>query len=108
MTEKLLNLVLTEAENHQAQRVTKIKICIGELSGIIENCVAYYFQLVAKDTIAAGAQLEFIKCKATLFCPVCRREFEKSAQDFICPNCGGLGRLTEVGRECFVESIEVE
>ena len=108
LTEKLLDLVLTEAENHQAQRVTKIKICIGELSGIIEDCVAYYFQLVAGDTMAAGAQLEFIKFKATLFCPVCQREFQKNAQDFNCPDCGGLGRLTEVGRECFVESIEVE
>lgn len=108
LTEKLLNLVLTEAENHRAQRVTKIKIHIGELSGIIEDCVAYYFQLVAGDTIAAGAQLEFVKCKAMLFCPVCRREFEKSVQDFNCPICGGLSRLTEAGRECFVESIEVE
>lgn len=108
LTEKLLRLVLTEAEKYQAQRITKIKVSIGELSGIIEDCVAYYFQLSARDTIAAGAKLEFTKCKATLFCPVCERHFEKSPQDFNCPNCGGLGRLTESGRECFVESIEVE
>lgn len=108
LTEKMLQLVLIEAKNHQAQRVTKIKLSVGELSGVIEDCVAYYFQLSARDTIAAGAKLEFAKCKAMLFCPVCQRQFEKKPQDFNCPNCGGLGRLTEVGRECFVESIEVE
>ncbi len=108
MTEKLLKLVLTEAENYQAQRIVKIKVSIGELSGIIEDCVAYYLQLSARDTIAAGAELEFVKCKATLFCPACQSKFEKSPQDFNCPDCGGLGRLTDAGRECFVESIEVE
>lgn len=108
LTEKLLRLVLAEAENHHAQKITKVRVCIGELSGIIEDCVAYYFQLSARNTIAAGAELELVKGKALLFCPVCHRQFPKSPQSFTCPSCGGLGRLTEVGRECFVESIEVE
>ncbi len=108
MTEKIIKLVLAEAETHQAQRITKIKISIGELSGMIEDCVTYYFQLSTQGTIAAGAELEFVKCKARLFCPTCERQFEKSQRDFNCPECGGLGRLTDTGRECFVESIEVE
>lgn len=108
LTEKMLKLVLAEAEKHQARKITKIKVSVGELSGIIEECVGYYFRLAAQNTIAAGAELEFVKCKATLFCPVCEGQFEKSPFDFTCPNCGGLGRLTGAGRECFVESIEVE
>lgn len=108
LTEKLLKLVLTEAESHQAQKITKIKVSIGELSGIIEDCVEFYFQLSAQNTIAAGAELEFTKCKATLFCPTCEQQFEKNPQDFNCPTCRGLSRLTDLGRECFVESIEVD
>lgn len=108
LTDKMLRLVLAEAEKHYAQKIIKIKINIGELSGIIEDCVGYYFQLAAQNTIAAGAELEFVKCKAILFCSACLQQFEKSPPDFNCPNCGGLGRLTEAGRECFVESIEVE
>ena len=108
LTEKILRLVLTEAESHQAEKITKIKICVGELSGIIDDCVAYYFQLSARDTIAAGADLEFSHSKAKLFCPNCELEFEKTPRDFNCPVCGGLSRLTGSGRECFVESIEVE
>lgn len=108
LTEKMLRLVLTEAESHQAKKVTKIKINIGELSGIIEDCVEYYFQLSARDTIAAGAELEFVRNKAKLFCPNCELEFEKTPQDFNCPVCGCLSRLTGSGRGYFVESIEVE
>lgn len=108
LTDKILKVVLAEAQRNRAQKVNRIKIRIGELAGIVEDCVTYYFQLIARDTIAADAKLEFNICKATLFCPNCRREFEKTPQDFNCPACGGLGRLTGVGRECFVDSIEVE
>lgn len=108
LTEKILKLVLTEAAKYQAQKITRIKVSVGELSGIIEDCVEFYLQLSAQNTIAAGAKLEFTKCKARLFCPTCQQQFEKSSRDFNCPTCGGLSRLTEIGRECFVESIEVE
>lgn len=108
LTDKILKIALTEAERNGAQKVNKVKIRIGELSGIIEDCVAYYFQLIARDTIAADAKLEFNICKATLFCPNCEREFEKKPRDFNCPICGGLSRLTGAGRECFVDNIEVE
>jgi hydrogenase nickel incorporation protein HypA/HybF len=108
LTEKMLRLILTEAENHQAEKITKINICLGELSGIIEDCVAYYFQLLARDTIAAGAELEFSLSTTRLFCPNCELEFEKTSRDFNCRVCGGLSRLTGSGREWFIESIEVE
>ncbi|MGE5582169.1 MAG: hydrogenase maturation nickel metallochaperone HypA [Bacillota bacterium] len=108
LTEKILRLVLTEAETHRAKRVTKIKIVIGELSGILESCVEFYFQLIAKDTPAQGAKLEFTRAEARLYCIHCAKEFKKQPRDFLCPECGSLGRLTASGQECTVESIEVE
>ena len=108
LTEKLLKLVLAEAEAHQAKQITKIKIAIGDLSGIVEGSVETYFRLIAEPTIAAQAVLEFTRVRANLFCSYCNHEFIKPASDFLCPDCGELGRLTDSGRECFVESIEVE
>lgn len=108
LTEKILNLVLEQAAEHSAHRVTKIKMVIGELSGMIPECVDQYFRLIAANTPAAEAQLEFVKSKAKLYCPVCEQKFEKQLADFLCPTCKNLGQLTEGGRECFVESIEVD
>ncbi|TCL67355.1 hydrogenase nickel incorporation protein HypA/HybF [Hydrogenispora ethanolica] len=108
LTEKILRLVLEQAGNHKAAKITRIKLVIGDLSGIIPACVEQYFGLIAAGTIAAGAKLEFQRSKAELYCPVCEESFEKRPADFNCPRCGSLAQLTESGRECFVESIEVD
>jgi hydrogenase nickel incorporation protein HypA/HybF len=108
ITEKILDLVLETAAAHGAKRVSRVRFAVGELSGIVPGAVATYFELIAKETIAAGAQLDFRTISARLYCSGCRKDFDKPAGDFSCPDCGGLGRLGESGRECFVESIEVD
>jgi hydrogenase nickel incorporation protein HypA/HybF len=108
LTEKIYRLVLTEAKAHGAKRVTKITISIGELSGVAADSVEFYFRMLAKGTMAQDAILEFNRVPARLFCIYCKQEFNKLARDFFCPNCGNLGRLTEIGQECTIESIEVD
>ncbi len=108
LTEKMLKLVLEQAALHDARTIKQIRIVIGDLSGIIPGCVRHYFGIIAAGTPAEGARLDLVRGKALLYCPACGREFEKRPADFLCPDCGGLGRLTESGRECFVESIEVD
>lgn len=108
LTEKMFKIVLDEARSHQARRVTKVTISIGELSGIVPGSVETYFQLLAKGTLAEGADLEFNRVSARLFCIHCQKEFTKKAADFTCPDCGNLARLTEIGQECLIESMEVD
>lgn len=108
LTEKILKIVLDEAETHGAQQVNKIRIIIGDLSGVVEDSVEFYFRLIAANTAAAGAELDFIRKKTRLFCGNCNREFEKQSGDFLCPECGNLGRLTGYLQECYVDSIEVD
>jgi hydrogenase nickel incorporation protein HypA/HybF len=108
LTEKIFKLVIAEAAAHQAQKITKIKIVVGELSGMVEGSIEFYFRLIAKASIAEQATLEFNRVAARLYCIHCKKDFQKQARDFICPDCGNLARLTESGQECVVESIEVD
>ncbi len=108
LTEKILRIVLNEAEAHQAREVKKIRIIVGDLSGVVNDSVEMYFRLISKGTIAEKAALEFIRQKAQLYCETCRTEYTKTNYDFLCPTCGNLGRLTDTGQECIVQNIEVE
>lgn len=108
LTEKFLKLVLDTAQQHKARKVTRIKLEIGDLSGIVAEAVTAYFELLARDTIAAGAKLQFRRIPAGLYCPNCQQEFTKAAEDFLCPVCKQLGRLTGNGHDCRVTRIEVE
>jgi hydrogenase nickel incorporation protein HypA/HybF len=105
---KIFKIVLAEANAHQAKQIKKVKIAVGELSGIVNSSVEFYFGMLAKKTIAEHAILDFVRVPARLFCIHCNKEFDKEARDFTCPDCGNLARLTETGQECIIESIEVD
>lgn len=96
-----------ESEEKGIKRIKEINLVIGELSGIIGECVQMYFDLLSKGHSSEGAVLKFTHISATLKCPSCGKEFphEKS---FDCPECGETGRLIKgSGREFLIKSVEV-
>jgi hydrogenase nickel incorporation protein HypA/HybF len=59
ITQSILDLVLEEAKRIGAEEVEKINLVIGEMSGITEECVQFYFDFLSKETIAKRATLSF-------------------------------------------------
>jgi len=107
VTQQIVNIVKEQVEEEKVKKITKVKVVVGELTGIIDESLKFYFDLMVQDTILSQAELVIINKKASLFCPNCNKTFERNA-DFKCPNCGSLGKLTDEGKEFYVESIEVE
>ena len=103
-----MSIALEQAKAVQANKITKINLTIGELSGVVDDCVEFYFDLLNKDTIAAEASLSFDRIQTRLRCRHCATTFSPDNLDWACPNC--CGRQIEIisGRECYVSSIEVE
>ncbi len=108
VTEGLLKLVLDEAGKAGASKVTEIKLVIGDLSTIIDESIQMYFDLMSEGTMAHGARLVFRRIPARFKCKDCGCDYEKPATGYDCPQCGGLGMPTGVGREFYVESMDVE
>jgi hypothetical protein len=52
VTESIVNIALTKAEEVKASRILQISIVIGELSGFVPDCIEFYFESLRKDTIA--------------------------------------------------------
>ncbi len=69
ITQSILSLTLEQAKKVNANKITKINLTIGELTGIVEECVHFYFELLSKDTIAAEASLSFDKPPTTAALP---------------------------------------
>ena len=108
ITQSILSLVLEQARAAQAARVTKISLTIGELTGIVDDCVQFYFELLSKDTIAAGASLSFERPDTSLRCRNCDTVFHPENLDWACPDCREQKVEIVSGRECQVNSIEVD
>lgn len=109
ITQSILSIALEKAAAAQASKITRINLIIGELTGVVDECVRLYFNHLSKDTIAAEASLAFEKTPFQLRCRSCGTVFSPdSPVAWSCPGCGGPGVEITSGRECYVDSIEVE
>lgn len=107
ITQSMLSLALEKANEAKANRITQINLVIGELSGIVDECVQFYFDFLSKDTIASGASLSFERKLTKLRCRNCEAVFPPRNYDWSCPDCHDAKVEIISGRECYVESIEV-
>jgi hydrogenase nickel incorporation protein HypA/HybF len=108
ITESILSIVLEKANEAHASKVSKINLVIGELSGVVDECVQFYFDFLSKDTIAAEATLSFLRSPTQLRCRNCATVFAPQNGNWACPNCQEQSIEIISGRQLYVESIEVE
>lgn len=108
VTESLLELALGKAKEAGAGRITRVNLVLGELSGVVGECVQQYFEVLRRDTIAGGAVLSFDIKPTALKCRKCGKVFPPADHKWSCPDCREADVEIISGRECYLESIEVE
>ncbi len=108
ITQSMFDIVLKQAEQAQAKKVTKINLVIGEMTGVVSDSVQFYLDFMTKDTIAEGAAVYITMVPAKAQCHNCHQIFELKEFDWTCPNCKGSRIEIIAGKELFVESIEVD
>jgi hydrogenase nickel incorporation protein HypA/HybF len=100
-------LATQQARQAGAQRIHRIMMRVGALSGAVPETLEFAFDVIAKGTMAEGASLEIERVPIRCFCPHCEREFEPA--DFVC-ECTQCGRPTtdiRAGRELQLTNLEV-
>jgi len=108
VTESLLKLSLQHAEKANAKRITDLHIVIGELASMVDDSIQFYWEIIAKDTIAEKATLHFRRIPAELQCMACFEKYHPTNKELICPKCHGVGAKIIKGEEFSLESIDVE
>ncbi len=115
--------IVDTATRHAAgRRVKLVTLRLGTLRQVAGDSLSFYFDIVARETICEGAELEHELVAARLRCPDCDFEWDPAPPPlathgqiegvptlptFRCPDCGTPGAV-EAGGELEVESIEVE
>jgi hydrogenase nickel incorporation protein HypA/HybF len=100
-------VVDTVLKHADGRRVTVVSLRIGHLRQVVPDSLAFYFELVSRETLCEGARLEQDVVAARLRCDGCAREWDPEDAWFACTGCGGAGEVI-AGNELEVESIEVE
>jgi len=115
-------IVDTAIRHADGRRVKLVSLRLGAMRQVVPDSLAFYFEIVARDTLCADAALEHEVVAARLRCPGCAFAWDPAPPPlathgpveevpalptFRCPECETPGEV-EAGGELEVESIEVE
>jgi len=108
IAEGVLDIALDYAKQNDAQRITKIGLIIGEMSGVVTESLEFSFNMLVKGTIAEGAELAIKHTPLIGRCTKCGKAFHIEHYNFWCPECKDGVLQLESGREMQVEYLEVD
>jgi len=102
----LLARVEAEARAHRAEAVHRIRVQIGELSGVEKDLLVSAYELARERTLCEKAELEVVLIEARWACRSCRGTIPKGVV-LRCSVCDLPAELAE-GDEILLERVEME
>jgi len=109
ITQSILEIALRHGVQAQATKITDLHLIIGQLSSVVDDSVQFYWDMIAKDTLAEGSTLHFTRIPARLECQECGQTYTlEDSQLEGCPACESTKVKVIAGKEFQLESIEIE
>lgn len=112
VAQNLLEMACAEAARQNCDRLLKIRVECGVLSGVMPEALQFCFDALIRGTPHEKATLELIVTPLLLRCPFCGEKFGGEGQDALwqpCPACGeSFGHIVESGRELILSRLEAE
>lgn len=106
----ILELASEEAARQNCNRLLRVRVHYGVLTGIMPEALRICFAALTNETGHKGVELELIRLPLRLRCPMCANVFEGEGQESIwnpCPQCGeAIGHIVEQGRELLLAQLE--
>jgi len=106
IVQALLESVAEQTRARGALAVHRLRLRVGELSGVEPELLRCAYRTFRERTICADAELEIETVPASWICPRCDCEIERGAA-LRCPGCGRPGSLRG-GDELILDRIEME
>ena len=108
VAQSVLDIAFREMEKHASSGINKIKISIGEFSGVVKEALEFAFEVLTPETAAAGAMIEIDVVPLAANCRRCGPlACRLNDLNFLCPTCGEAVSLT-AGREMKVDYLDLE
>lgn len=106
IVEALMRRVEAEARTRSATSVGRIRVALGELSGVDPELLSKAYEVFRERTLCQTAGMELRIVPASWACPSCGVPLAQG-EILRCPSCQTPARL-ESGDEIVLEQIEME
>lgn len=106
--QSLLSQVEQVAHQNGADRVSRIVLEVGPLSGVVPELLNRAFQVARLGGIAARAELSIELSEIRVRCQRCDRESTVRANNLLCAHCGDYHVTLQSGDELMLKSVELQ
>ena len=96
-----------QARQAGATRVHRLRLKVGNLSGVVPEALRFAFDALCAGTMTEGAALEIVSVPAVCWCQTCQAEFDSPDFAQECPRCHEVSMDLRRGRELEMESMEI-
>jgi hydrogenase nickel incorporation protein HypA/HybF len=106
IAQNILEIVQQSVPEDQAESVRRIRIRVGQLSGVVPDSLEFCFQAIIGETKMQKAGLAIEQIPTTFQCKKCAFRFQVDDLEFLCPKCGSSDLEVISGKE--LEIVEIE
>ncbi len=103
---EIIDLIAPKAP--QREKVTKVHVTVGPLSGVWPDALELGFDEIARQNGFINARMVVARPDARFRCAECGKEYSAESAECVCPHCGSPERHVLAGEQFTVDSIEVE
>jgi len=100
------SVVDSVSERIGPERVVRVVLEIGRLSGVVPDALRFCFEICAKGTTLDGAALEIREIAGRGHCSACGGDVALDFPVGVCP-CGSPELAIVAGRELRIKEVEV-
>ncbi|MEI6068209.1 MAG: hydrogenase maturation nickel metallochaperone HypA [Methylococcaceae bacterium] len=104
----LMDQVMTIAKAHNAEKVVRIVVRIGPLSGVEPMLLESAFTISRAGTLAEEAEFLTETLPICVLCNSCGAESETAVNNLVCGSCGGYNTKLLSGDELILARVELE
>jgi len=108
IAQNIIRIIEGELVRHGGGRVVKVRLRIGEWSGVEPESLTFCYDASIAQTMLEGSCLEIEHVPLRCHCPECNKEFSPERFSRACPDCGETRTEMVNGTELEIVDFEVK
>lgn len=108
LCQDMMDQVMAIAHQNRAEKVLRIIVRIGPLSGVEAQLLESAFTISRAGTLAEDAELVTETQAVRVYCGVCGTESEATVNNLLCRQCGDCDTRLVSGDELILARVELQ
>lgn len=108
LCQDMMDQVMAIAKAHQAEKVVRITVRIGPLSGVEPLLLESAFTISRAGTLAEEAELVTEPQAIRVHCNLCGAESDATVNNLVCGQCGDYNTRLISGDELILARVELQ